>query len=111
MVHTASPLGQLPLVIPAYVDTPDVRADLALLIGLIEPFTNMRYTTRVIRDNAISAAGVTLVDGMVSVIQSVGEVDLRVGGVWKKIFPLTYSGTGVPSNAVGVPGDIFLKYA
>jgi len=112
MVHTASPLGQLPASVPATSDPPDVRSDLALLIGLIEPFINMRYATRGLRDNAISAAGVTLTDGMLSMITgSVREIDVRMNSVWVKMYPLQYSGTVTPANSIGVPGDIYVQYA
>jgi hypothetical protein len=111
MAKSNSPLGQFPASIPATSDAPDVRADINTLVGLIEKTVVMVFTTRTARDNAFSGAGVTITDGMVTWITgTVDERDERINGVWVKTYPIQYSGTGVPSNAIGVPGDIYIQY-
>lgn len=111
MAHTPSPLGQMPAVTPAYSDIPDARADFNLLATLVEKVTVMKFSTRQLRDTQFSSSGTAIVDGMLTVITGVAEIDLRVAGVWKKIYPVTYTGTAVPSNSLGVPGDIYGRYA
>lgn len=111
MVKTASPLGQFPSSIPASADAPDVRGDIAILTGLVEKTVVQVYTSRSARDNAFSGAGVTPADGMITWITgTVDERDERINGVWVKTYPLIYSGTGAPSNAVGAPGDLYAQY-
>jgi hypothetical protein len=112
MAHSNSPLGQLVGVVPATIDSPDVQGDLVLLITAAEKRVNLTFTTRAARDAAFTAASQTPVDGMqayYTAAPDAGEIDQRIAGVWKKIYPLIYSGTGTPSNSLGVNGDVYFQ--
>lgn len=107
MAHTNSPLGQLTGVVPASADPPDVAGDFSLLITAVEKKLNMRFASRTARDSVVTSP----VDGMVTHIDDVGEIDRRIAGAWVKIWPTKYSGTSAPANTLGVVGDWYAQYS
>ena len=118
MAHFSTPLGQLPHVDPATTDPPDVQGDLVLLSTKVELRLMSVWTTRAARTAGFTAAAITPTDGMQSIMTDVNgdgshvvEIDTRINGSWVKTYPLIYSGTGDPSNALGVVGDIYCKYS
>lgn len=119
MAHTNSPLGQLPAVQPAGSDAPDVRKDLALVIAAAEKKLNLVFTTRAARDAAMTGTdpitGISLApqDGQecyYTASPDAGQIDRRISGAWVKVYPPNYSGTGTPSNGLGVNGDVYIQY-
>lgn len=106
-----SPLGQLPDTIPEDLDTPDVNGDMAVFLAAIEKRLLMKFADRAERNAMFDTASVTPEDGMETYISSVHEIDKRINGVWVKIWPWKYSGTNVPSNAIGSVDDIYIQYA
>lgn len=105
MAHSNSPLGQYTAVIPASSDAPDVAADFATAITAIEKKALMSFATRTSRNSTVSAP----VDGMVTYIQDVDEIDTRINGAWVKTWPVIYSGSGTPSGGLGVNGDLYIQ--
>ena len=106
MAHGPSPLGQYGNIVPAAGDIPDVQADLSGAITAIEKKALMSFASRTTRNSTVSVP----VDGMFTYIQDVDEIDARINGSWVKIWPVIYSGTGTPSNGLGVDGDLYIQY-
>ena len=96
MAHSNSPLGQLGAVIPAPGDQPDVVTDITLLSTNVEKKIVQKHATRAARNTAVSAP----VDGMVTYIADVDEIDTRINSAWINTWPILYSGNSTPSNAV-----------
>lgn len=106
MSKTGTPLGQLPSTIPADADAPDVNGDMGIQLTAVERRLNMSFADRATRTTTIT----TPVDGMVTYIQNVNEIDTRIGGQWVKTWPTKYSGTAAPSNSLGGIGDVYFQY-
>lgn len=107
MPFTNSGRGQLTSIVPTGATEPAVVAHLQNLVDLIEPRLVLRATTVA----AANASLGTLQDGMFLVTTAdPREVHVRMNGNWVKIYPTNYSGTGVPSNALGVDGDTYDRY-
>lgn len=69
------------------------------------------YNTASDRDTRLSGK---LEEGLVAYLKDNNSMHFYTGSAWQQFYPVVVpailSGTGVPSNAVGSNGDIFLKY-
>lgn len=106
MGYISSAKGQVAGVIPDAAEDPSVHTDLLAILNVVEKKLVQRFADASARD----IAWPTPEEGMVAVLTTPDEIWAYVAGAWKKLYPIIYSGTADPNNAVGVDGDLFVKY-
>ena len=93
--------------VPVAADDPDIVADVTSLAKAIEKRVVGVYATSAARDTATNAAGVE--EGMFAFTKNDNRMWYYSGTAWVPWPPTITAGSSVPSNSVGVDGDVFFK--
>jgi hypothetical protein len=108
---TTTPIQGFP--VPVGTDDPDVVDDMTKLAKAIEKRVVGVYATAAARDTATAPQE----EGMVAFTRDFNKLWYHDGTAWIEFVPrdttlnpAIRSGAAVPSNTLGVDGDVFIKY-
>lgn len=92
--------------LPTGTTSPTLVQHLADLFNAAETRFVLRYT-----DDADRTAKIgTPENGMITVLTTPGVVEVRLAGVWKRLYPTSYEGTAIPAPSLGVDGDTYFRH-
>ena len=107
MPFTDSARKQFPSIVPTNPTTPTIPIHLQGIVDAVEARVVLRAADWGYANTFLAP----FQDGMMIYIEDIDELHLRVAGVFKKIYPTNYTGTGVPASALGADGDLYFQTA